>query len=376
MWQYSDSGAYTVQSGYSLLHSVNNPPVSQIDPELWMQVWSLPIPPKFSFFLWRIFHRILPTKEGLISKHIDVDPTCPVCLQSEETLKHLFLSCPLATKLSQLADLPYQMVMHTKIDNTWRKAWATNSVMATKLLLLRWRIWKSRNTVVFASSQTHPLKLLQQYKLHLADLAIIQHNPRMPHTLAPISHPNLTVWEPPSPGRVKINVDGATKTPIGGDICFVIRDNTGNIVTSAGRSFQGIFDSFSIEALAIQEALIWCSMSQFSRVDIESDALNVIQRITKARSLHKIAGVVIQEARTILSHSPNIKLLHVGRKCNNLAHSLAQHSLRFLPATTPPHNLTLLAIALKHPLPPFPSSSPLLFSCFRMVHDLIAPYWS
>ncbi|CAN0876418.1 Putative ribonuclease H protein At1g65750, partial [Linum grandiflorum] len=122
IWQYANSGAYTVQSGYSLLRSINNPPmyepVSQIYPKLWMQVWSLPIPPKLSFFLWRIFHRILPTKEGLISKHIDVDPTCPVCLQSKEILEHLFLSCPMATKLSELADLPYQMIMHTKIDNT------------------------------------------------------------------------------------------------------------------------------------------------------------------------------------------------------------------------------------------------------------------
>ncbi|CAN1240602.1 Putative ribonuclease H protein At1g65750, partial [Linum grandiflorum] len=98
VWQYAPSSAYTVHSSNNLLRAINNPPMfeplSFVDPQLWNQVWELLIPPKLSFFFWRIFHKILATKIGLLSKHITTNTICPVCLQDDETLEHLFLLCP------------------------------------------------------------------------------------------------------------------------------------------------------------------------------------------------------------------------------------------------------------------------------------------
>ncbi|CAN0906113.1 Putative ribonuclease H protein At1g65750 [Linum grandiflorum] len=148
IWQYAPSGAYTVQSRYSLLRSINSPPmfepVSLIDPQLWNQLWSLQVPPKLSFFLWRIFHKIIATKVALLSKKIVKDSVCPVCLEGEESIEHIFLICPLAIRLYSMADLPYQTIHNSSIIITWRKTWQLNPNLAIRFLVLWWRIWKSR----------------------------------------------------------------------------------------------------------------------------------------------------------------------------------------------------------------------------------------
>ncbi|CAN0878687.1 Uncharacterized mitochondrial protein AtMg00310 [Linum grandiflorum] len=346
IWQYAPSGAYTVQSGYSLLRSIKYPPmlepISLIDPQLWNQIWSLQVPPKLSFFLWRIFHKILPTKVALLTKKIVTDTICPVCLAGEESIEHIFLLCPLAIRLYSMVDLPYQTIHNSSIIITWRKTWQQNSDLAIHYLILWWRIWKSRNKVVFDYSQIHPMVLLEQYKYQLSELKHLQ-APPAPALIPPFRSNNI--WQPPSPGRIKINVDGAIKMPFGGAISFVIRDATSNIMSAAGRSFQGIIDPFSIEALAFREAIYWCARSHIIYIDLEGDALSVIQRILDKRSLHPLAGAIIEEVRSTLKQLPNVKLIHIGRQGNKVAHSLAKFSLSFLPASSELHNLTTVALS-------------------------------
>ncbi|CAN1161785.1 hypothetical protein LINPERHAP2_LOCUS24129 [Linum perenne] len=51
---------------------------------------------------------------------------------------------------------------------------------------------------------------------------------------------------------MKIKVDGAIGKGIGGAIGFIIFDHFGAINFAAGKSFQGICDSFTIECLAVR----------------------------------------------------------------------------------------------------------------------------
>ncbi|CAN0913485.1 Putative ribonuclease H protein At1g65750 [Linum grandiflorum] len=238
IWQCAPSGAFTVQSGYNLLRSMNNPPmfepVSLIDPQLWNQLRTLQVPPKLSFFLWRIFHKILATKVALLPKKIVTDTVCPVCLEGEESLEHIFLLCPLAIRLYSMTDLPYYIIHNPCIIITWRKIWQMDPVLAIRFLVLWWRIWKSRNKVIFDHTQTHPLILLEQYKYQLSEL---QHL-RVP---SPILNPPLrtnNTWQPPNTGRIKINVDGATKVPFGGAISYIICDASSNIISAQVEAFK------------------------------------------------------------------------------------------------------------------------------------------
>ncbi|KAI5649095.1 hypothetical protein M9H77_35100 [Catharanthus roseus] len=49
-------------------------------------------PPKFSFIMWLTISGRFPTRDRL--KFLEVDRTCNLCKQKEETLSYLFFACP------------------------------------------------------------------------------------------------------------------------------------------------------------------------------------------------------------------------------------------------------------------------------------------
>lgn len=56
------------------------------------------IPPKVQFFLWKLEHKVLPTKVFLAGRlhSLNLLPVCNWCMLKEETIPHLFLECELA----------------------------------------------------------------------------------------------------------------------------------------------------------------------------------------------------------------------------------------------------------------------------------------
>ncbi|CAN1192242.1 Uncharacterized mitochondrial protein AtMg00310, partial [Linum perenne] len=67
VWQFLDSGAYTVHSGYNIVHHglvivLEVGPTSPIDQVAWNKVWSFSVPPKLHFFVWKCILGVLPTR--------------------------------------------------------------------------------------------------------------------------------------------------------------------------------------------------------------------------------------------------------------------------------------------------------------------------
>ncbi|KAI5653888.1 hypothetical protein M9H77_31075 [Catharanthus roseus] len=72
----------------------------------WAKItWNPTFPPKFSFIMWLTILGRLPTMDNL--KFLEVDITCNLCKQNEETLSHLFFACPF-TGTTLLARLKYR----------------------------------------------------------------------------------------------------------------------------------------------------------------------------------------------------------------------------------------------------------------------------
>ncbi|CAN1192859.1 hypothetical protein LINPERHAP2_LOCUS41742 [Linum perenne] len=83
VWQFSDSGAYTVHSGYELVH--HNPPrmpvygpISPMDARAWNSIWTYPVTPKLQFFIWKCVLGILPTRVALSTRIKDIVRLCPM----------------------------------------------------------------------------------------------------------------------------------------------------------------------------------------------------------------------------------------------------------------------------------------------------------
>ncbi|CAN1817985.1 Putative ribonuclease H protein At1g65750 [Linum perenne] len=161
IWQPSSSGEYTVQSGYEIARQIilgpkSFEPTSVVDKKLWEGSWNLQIQPKFRFFIWKLLRGIIPVKGELIKRKIQLSPECPVCGMEDESIEHLFLRCILVSKVATLCNLPMTSFNAPSFVYTWREIMNNSPSLATSFVIFWWRIWKSRNTVVFQFKQYLP----------------------------------------------------------------------------------------------------------------------------------------------------------------------------------------------------------------------------
>lgn len=111
LWNYNTIGDYTVRSGYWLYThdpSYTGPllPAPHGSLDLKKQIWKLSIQPKIKHFLWRVLSKALATSTRLISRGMAIDPICPHCRNSDETINHVLFTCPFTTLVWRLSHSP------------------------------------------------------------------------------------------------------------------------------------------------------------------------------------------------------------------------------------------------------------------------------
>ena len=75
IWPHTQSGTYTVKSGYNLLSKEkenSNPLNNNLAPsqKVWKIIWSLSVPPKVRNFLWRAAKNAIPVKTNLVKRQV------------------------------------------------------------------------------------------------------------------------------------------------------------------------------------------------------------------------------------------------------------------------------------------------------------------
>ncbi|CAN0888315.1 hypothetical protein LINGRAHAP2_LOCUS15823 [Linum grandiflorum] len=333
IWHYSPNGIFFTSSAF---HYAQRRPLafeetsaSLTDSSLWHSVWSLPVLPKLRFFLWRMLLRILPTCEGLIDHHVDVDLICPVCLNSKETIEHLFFACPLALRLGAITDLAPLPGSDTHPAVTWRFLMQSNPVLGPPTVLLWWRIWKSRNLVVFERRQLQPYVLHRQYLCQVSELSLLLAPPG--RSLSSVNSVRPAIWDPPLAPRIKINVDWAILPMVGGAVGLVVRNAAGRLLSGMGRTYPGLFDHYVLELLAVHDACSWCARQGFVQVDIEGGAELVLSKLSQRATRCVHGGVIIAEILNFFSANPQCLLQIVRRSANGAAHFVARYALKCLP---------------------------------------------
>ncbi|CAL1377721.1 unnamed protein product [Linum trigynum] len=100
IWHYSETGQYTVKSGYHLLSDERaelfNTLPSHLDSRFWKVLWSLPVPAKLRVFLWRVVRGFLPCLAVLHAKTLCESSECPVCSEEIESISHCLFDCRVA----------------------------------------------------------------------------------------------------------------------------------------------------------------------------------------------------------------------------------------------------------------------------------------
>ncbi|KAK9996482.1 hypothetical protein SO802_021168 [Lithocarpus litseifolius] len=113
--------------------------------------------------MWRACADILPTRDKLHRRRVDVDRNCVFCRQQPETNAHLLWECPFARNVWSLSSGKVQKcrnevwdffqlfrVLEEKLTMKELEQWATTT----------WAIWNARNRAHFEKIQTQPQTIL------------------------------------------------------------------------------------------------------------------------------------------------------------------------------------------------------------------------
>ena len=101
IWKENKSQSFSVKSAYQVVQRMKAPTLIEhstaaTEKPLWRKLWKLNVPPKVRMFIWRACSNILPTRDNLHRRRVQVDPRCEICCQQPETVGHLLWECPLA----------------------------------------------------------------------------------------------------------------------------------------------------------------------------------------------------------------------------------------------------------------------------------------
>ncbi|CAL1361259.1 unnamed protein product [Linum trigynum] len=339
VWHMTGDGVFSVKSAYHLAVSLDQqaggwrPTVSWMDRASWKRVWNLGIPPKLKVFLWQVLHRFLPTTEALIGRRVAVHPRCPVCWDAPETMEHLFFDCRVARAMWDYAGLEHVgqgLPRHTFpifLNRLLAIIKDPSQIMAVVAVL--WRIWKSRNWVVFEGKQFGFPALLRQYHQQLGEWVSLPREgmgcnpvdciPRVPH--AP-------------QGTIVCRWDGAVRYGSHSARGVVLLGPDREVDGAIGVYLPEVDDPKLVELLVFREAILWCRNRGLRQVQFEGDAKVVIDRLNSAQGSDSTAGAIFREVLLYLAENEGFRVRFVGRRSNRVAHMVARKALSLYPTAS------------------------------------------
>uniref|UniRef100_A0A453SJU5 Reverse transcriptase zinc-binding domain-containing protein n=1 Tax=Aegilops tauschii subsp. strangulata TaxID=200361 RepID=A0A453SJU5_AEGTS len=90
-WKLTTNGLFSVKSMY--LDLIDSGPLSRS-----LHIWKIKVPLRIKIFMWLVHKEVILTKDNWMERNWVGNPRCCFCDQNE-TIKHLFLECPLAKLL-------------------------------------------------------------------------------------------------------------------------------------------------------------------------------------------------------------------------------------------------------------------------------------
>ncbi|CAL1383578.1 unnamed protein product [Linum trigynum] len=339
IWHVTEDGIFTVKSAYHLAVSLDRQSgrwraqVSWMDKQSWIRVWDANIPPKLKVFVWQILSRILPTTEALIEKDVEVLPRCPVCWASRETMEHLFLDCPVARALwsqAGLESLGEGLPRHT-FPLFLKKLLAIvhQPSQFLAVIAILWRIWRSRNWVVFEGKQFSIPVLLRQYNQQVGEWLDLPRDPQSPSALLP----DRPIGLASESGGPVCRWDGAVRRGSHSAGGMVLLNEAGTPLWAAGIQFPDLDEPMVVELLTLREAVCWCLAHRFPVMRFEGDAKVIIDKICRADVCDSRVGTILEELVRIFRVNPGFSLRFVGRGGNRVAHTVARKALSLFPTT-------------------------------------------
>ncbi|KAJ9554109.1 hypothetical protein OSB04_018154 [Centaurea solstitialis] len=333
IWHWTEDGIYSVKSCYRLITEKIAPLSHLFISGDWKRIWKANIPNKVKFFIWRAIREVIPTRNALQSRGIQVPPLCPLCNRNVENNWHALVDCP------QVRSIWNETGLSSEIDARTLEANSFSELIfkflhdhsghdGDSFLMLLWSIWHRRNDIVWNDGPRDPSPVIRRAFCLLSEW-------RAKRSLTMISsgshdQPNTDSWKPPRPDFLKCNVD-ATVPDNNSSAGFgaVIRNHKGEFIAAKATPISSRPPVRECEALAIRDTILWVANRGESNVVFETDAKVVADAIYDPIPDDSEFGDIIKDIRSLLNANMNFSVHAVSRQANEVAHLMARRS-RFL----------------------------------------------
>ena len=108
-WALTNSGIFMVRSLYLYLMSGHTVFLRKY-------IWKMKVPLKIRIFMWFLFREVFLMKDNLARRNWHDCNKCCFCDQ-DETIQHLFITCPLAKMAWRIVFLAFNISPPTSISN-------------------------------------------------------------------------------------------------------------------------------------------------------------------------------------------------------------------------------------------------------------------
>lgn len=327
-WHFDAKGLFSVKSAYKVSRhaaNVSHGPSSGTTVHIptmgttfpWKKIWGLPIPNKVKHFCWRFAHNSLPLRRRVQSRGMDVDTRCPMCyrLGSQDVLRCI---------------------------------WGWDLEVQVKTITALWSLWTTRNDTNAGEEMKAAGYVAGLIQRHLADFNELKQDC---NTGARI----VKVWRPPAADYVKINIDGAFQEQHrAGGWGFVIRDVLGGVVGAGAGRITHCSDALQAEATAAIQALSFAVDAGMSRVELETDAINLKTALSSSVMDLSSNGMIFRDVKFLMfTEFVSVRVLHSSQSCNSVADKLAKvgvelgpGAMMLWPDSVPVHVTDLVATDL------------------------------
>ena len=334
-WGFTGSGEFSVKSATWKAHEglAHNPP-----PWKFKWIWKLDVMPKIRIFMWQICHNALPVKGTLFRRGLQIEPLCPLCLAEIEDIDHLFGHCTIANQVWSMAVahqwLPAQPFIQPAIGicDALHMMAQTKFPWLSRVILLLWSLWKSRNAYVFRNEVPSPMGILLRAKRNWAEwkvrnsTALPSHfTLSTPHSTAHhhIQQTQFIGWQLPPGDFIKLNFDG-TRSTAGAAAGFVIRSWQGSFIT-AGTRFLESAPILVAEATALRDGLRTALRRGYRKIEVEGDNMIVIQAVRKQILPPWQIQTIIADIWNLITDCEQVRISHIYREGNMAADWMAKY---------------------------------------------------
>ncbi|KAK6120349.1 hypothetical protein DH2020_045906 [Rehmannia glutinosa] len=328
-WKFNSKGVYSVRDGYKLAIGAFDTLENQSAQGLhkwWKGLWGIKVPPKIKIFWWRVAKDCIHSGVNLRAHHLPISGMCSLCNFHADTTLHSLFFCPIMkplwkhqpfaallkkAKYASTLDMCLWMFENQSIDEFEYFATFT------------WFLWKERQRVIHENPKGHKSIKVEGVEAFLSNFQ--RANVCAGQVCKDSGVSSTAKWSPPPLGKSRLEVDACVnelrgRFGVGG----IVRNAENKPILAFGKVVETPRSVLECELQAIWEGLEVCQNLNIHPAEIVSDSFLAVQAVTGEGEFQNYIKVWVSRIQKQIRNEAELRLFHVRRTANTVAHSLAQ----------------------------------------------------